>query len=242
MIVLFTDYGMAGPYIGQVEACLHRYAAEETVINLFADAPRNDPRASAYLLAAYTRNFSSGTVFFCVVDPGVGSFEHKPVILRVDGRWYVGPDNGLFDILVRQSDEVASWEILWRPEQLSNSFHGRDLYAPVCAYLATGREIQKRSLQWQDQHQWPGDLDEVIYIDHFGNAITGRRADTLSKASVLKKDTFRIKHASTFSRVQPEHAFWYENSNGLLEIAVNLGSAAEQLGCKIGTMFDVQEV
>jgi len=75
MIVLFTDYGLEGPYLGQVEAVLYKEAPDEKIINLLSDAPRQNPKACAYLLAALTKNFPEGTIFFCVVDPGVGSFE-----------------------------------------------------------------------------------------------------------------------------------------------------------------------
>ncbi|MBI3709113.1 MAG: SAM-dependent chlorinase/fluorinase, partial [Proteobacteria bacterium] len=94
MIVLFTDFGLSGPYTGQVKAVLHRQAAEMAVVDLFADAPAGNPRAAAYLLAAFAAWFSAGSVFFAVVDPGVGS-ARAPLAIEADGRWYVGPDNGL---------------------------------------------------------------------------------------------------------------------------------------------------
>ena len=95
MIALFTDFGLHGPYTGQMKAALHQMAPGTPVIDLFADAPVGNPRASAYLLAVYAAWFPAGTVFLCVVDPGVGG-ARPPVILEADGRWYVGPGNGLF--------------------------------------------------------------------------------------------------------------------------------------------------
>jgi len=87
MIVLFTDYGVAGPYIGQVESVLYQYAPEAKVINLIADAPKNNPKYASYLLAALPGSFPEGTIFFCVVDPGVGNYVSAPVVLLVDGMW-----------------------------------------------------------------------------------------------------------------------------------------------------------
>src|SRR5947209_2568791 len=98
MIVLFTDFGLAGPYTGQVNAVLHETAPCVLVISLFADAPAGRPKASAYLLAAYAAWFPAGTVFLCVVDPGVGG-ARRPVIVEADCRLYVGPDNGLFELV-----------------------------------------------------------------------------------------------------------------------------------------------
>ena len=89
MILLFTDFGTDGPYLGQMTAVLAREAPGVPVIPLFSDAPAFDPRASAYLLAAYTREFPAGTVILGVVDPGVGS-PRKPLAVQAGGRWY-GP-------------------------------------------------------------------------------------------------------------------------------------------------------
>lgn len=239
MIALFTDYGHDGPYLGQVQAVLYRDAPAAKIINLLADAPRNNPRASAYLLAALAVEFPPQTIFFAVVDPGVGSFEDHSVIMKVMDRWFVGPDNGLFDIVARRGGEVESWRINFKPERLSASFHGRDLYAPVCALLANQHPPPGDKLSWQDRHGWPDDLLEVIYIDHFGNAMTGIRAAALPDPATLTLAGRTISRAGTFSDVPPGEAIWYENANGLAEIAVNLGSAAQILGVGIGSAVEV---
>ena len=236
MIALFTDYGLKGPYLGQVEAALHRLLPDEKVINLLADAPRNNPRASAYLLAAFSRACAAqpGTIFFAVVDPGVGSFRDTPVVIKADGQWYVGPDNGLFDIVCRRSSGVQCWRIDWRPETLSVSFHGRDLYAPAAAMIRKN-EIPGETMTWEDRHGWPDDLEEIVYIDHFGNCMTGTRAEMLDNTNEIQVGDITIPFAHTFSSVPGGDAFWYRNSQGLIEIAVNGGSAADQLKLEIGT-------
>jgi hypothetical protein len=105
MIVLFTDFGLSGPYTGQMKAVLHQMAPGMPVIDLFADAPVGNPKASAYLLAAYAAWFPAGSVFLCVVDPGVGG-ARPAMILEADGRWYVGPGNGLFELVQRRAGEA----------------------------------------------------------------------------------------------------------------------------------------
>ncbi len=237
MIFLFTDYGLKGPYLGQVETVLYQLAPNEKVINLIVDAPRNNPKASAYLLASLINRIPEGSILFCVVDPGVGSQEDKPVILEIDDRWYVGPDNGLFDIVLRQSNEHQCWEITWQPSGLSMSFHGRDLYAPVCAMIANDETAPVEKVVWQDRHQWPDDLNEIIYIDHFGNCMTGIRANSLDKHMVLRVEHQNIINANTFSDVKTGKALWYENSNGMIEIAVNQGTAEDDLQLQIGTQI-----
>lgn len=243
MIVLFTDFGLLGPYTGQVKAVLHREAPHVPVIDLFADAPTHNPKASAYLLAAYAREFPVGTVFLAVVDPGVGS-SRRAGILAADGRWYVGPENGLFEIIVRQAnDELRWWHIAWRPERLSASFHGRDLFAPVAARLArdgmpVGREYPVAEMARRD---WPDDLAEIVYVDGFGNAITGVRASTVSDNAEILVANRRLRAADTFSDVSPGEAFWYENANGLVELAVNLGRADTTLGVGLGSPFHISQ-
>src|SRR6516225_9558286 len=151
MIVLFTDFGLHGPYTGQMKAVLHQMAPNIPVIDLFSDAPVGNPKASAYLLASYAAWFSAGAVFLCVVDPGVGG-ARPAIILEADGRWYVGPGNGLFELVQRRARQARSWDITWKPERLSASFHGRDLFAPVAKVKCLlGRRISLQALRYADQ-------------------------------------------------------------------------------------------
>jgi len=235
MLVLFTDFGLAGPYVGQMKAVLHRDAPGVPVVDLFADAPRFDPMASAYLLAAYAAGFSAGTVFLCVVDPGVGG-DRAPMALEADGRWFVGPDNGLLVIAARRQPASTWFHVAWRPDRLSASFHGRDLFAPVAARLATGRTGCLEP--WRGARtgaEWPDDIPRVVYVDSYGNAMTGLRAALLPADARLAVAGTSLPRARTFSDVVEGEAFWYENANGLAEIAVNCGSAAERFGLRIGT-------
>lgn len=238
MIALFTDFGLVGPYVGQMHAVLAREAPGVPVIDLFHDAPATAVRAAAYLLPAYAQGFAPQTVFVCVVDPGVGS-ARRAVMLRADHRWYVGPDNGLFQPLMRRAAQAECHEILWRPGQLSASFHGRDLFAPVAAMLARGQWPETRPTTLTPQPGWPDDLPEVVYVDHFGNAITGLRASQVPPAARLRVAGQALGGARTFSDAGEGRGFWYENANGLVEIAVNRGSAAVQFGIAAGHAVDV---
>ncbi len=236
MLVMFTDFGCHGPYLGQMEAVLRREAPGIDVVDLLNDAPRTDPRHSAYLLAALARWWPEGTVFLCVVDPGVGG-ERRAVVLEADGKWFVGPDNGLFNTVAVQSVDHVDWyEIVWRPRRLSASFHGRDLFAPVAAALAAGKaDGWLRPWPGPDLSRWPEDLAEIVYLDHYGNAVTGLTYRDDWRGRVLSVGGRRLSQARTFSDVAEGEAFWYVDSMGLVEIAVNGGSAAEALGIAIGT-------
>ncbi len=239
MIVLFTDFGVNGPYVGQMKAVLYRHAPGVPVVDLFADAPTFDPQLSAYLLAAYVDEFPEDTVFLCVVDPGVGNTARRPVVVKVDGRWFVGPDNGLFNVIcARAKDTVATrwWNITWQPPVLSNSFHGRDLFAPVAARLAVAQMPPCAALDSQQclLAGWPQELLKIVYIDAFGNAMTGLRAPALPLEAKIRIKGHTLAWARTFSEVPLQAGFWYENANGLVEIAVNQGSAARCYDLSLG--------
>ncbi len=240
MIVLFTDFGPSGPYTGQVIAALQQTAPGIPVISLFADAPAGQPRPSAYLLAAYAAWFPAGTVFLCVVDPGVGS-DRRAVVAEADGRRYVGPDNGLFEILLRRAAASTVSEITWRPPSLSASFHGRDLFAPVAARLARGESLSAfaQSVVPTRYTDWPDDLAEIVYIDHYGNALSGLRGECVRETAQLGAGGQTLSRARTFSEVPQGAPFWYINSNGLVEIAVNGGRADQTLCLSIGKAIEI---
>jgi hypothetical protein len=240
MIVLFTDFGLHGPYTGQMKAVLHQMAPGISAFDLFTDAPMGNPKASAYLLAAYAAWFPPETVFLCVVDPGVGG-ARPAIVLEADGRWYVGPGNGLFELVERRATRKRSWDIDWRPERLSASFHGRDLFAPVAAMLARGEPPpgQPRRDDRDRRADWPDDLCEIVYVDHFGNAMTGLRAAVLPPNARLALAGHILERERTFSDRPQGSAFWYENSNGLAEIAVNQGRADRDLGLSTGGPVEI---
>jgi S-adenosylmethionine hydrolase len=239
MIVLFTDFGLEGPYIGQVRAVLQQQAPGIAVIPLFSDLPPFDVQGAACLLPAYVKEFPPGTVFLCVVDPGVGS-ARPGVVVQADERWYVGPNEGLFALLARQSQRLACWQ-LPKPVGVSASFHGRDVFAPVAATLALGGEVPGEAIAASclEQPDWPNALFRVIYIDRFGNAMTGVPASTLGQGMQLVVNGRSLKMARTFADVASGEAFWYANANGLVEFAVNQGRADKVLGLQTGTTFEV---
>jgi S-adenosyl-L-methionine hydrolase (adenosine-forming) len=240
LIALFTDFGLNGPYQGQMAAVLAAAGVVQPLVNLMSDAPRFDPKSSAYLLAALADGMPAGTLFISVVDPGVGG-DRRPIIVTDSGQWFVGPDNGLLSQVARRSGTAQAELIEWRPERLSNSFHGRDLFAPVAAAICNmeyihGKAISLDSLVGVD---WPDDLAQVIYVDAFGNAISGIDASSVKDGATLSIGNTRVQAVATFSQVSAGTAFWYENSFGLIEIAVNQGSANEQLGLEIGSPVQI---
>jgi len=240
VIVLFTDYGANDPYVGQLKARVVQDAPAQTLIDLLHEVPQFNSHAGAHLLAAFAPGFPPGTVFVAVVDPGVGTLRDAVVVLA-DGRWFVGPDNGLLSVLAGRSAEVMHWRINWQPERLSNTFHGRDLFAVIAAEIARGEfphaklsKVEKLNVEFE-----AGDLPRVIYVDHFGNAWTGMRAEGISPHARVRAAGHTLKHSDSFGFVGRGEGFWFGNSVGLVEIAVNRGNAASTLGMAVGTPVEI---
>jgi S-adenosylmethionine hydrolase len=172
----------------------------------------------------------------------------RPVIAKVAGHWYVGPDNGLLHAVIRHAGvkTARTWEINWRPSRLSDSFHGRDLFAPVAGLLVAGgtpeadgilgTPIEAASVMRED---WPSDLAEIVCVDPYGNLISGIRADGLAPGTVIEAGGRRIGFARTFSEVPAGSPFWHHNSNGLVEIAVNQARADTVLGITLGSTVEM---
>jgi len=234
-IVLFTDFGARDLYVGQVKAALAERAPRARVIDGLHEAPAFDIEASAHLLAALAGRYPRGSVFLAVVDPGVGG-ARDAIVVQVDGRTFVGPDNGLLSVLWARARRRRCRRIVWRPAGLSASFHGRDLFAPVAAAIAA-RRLPRR---WTSASRGPrvrlgaNDRAAIIYVDHYGNAMTGLRANSLSRNTRLRVGRRRLSYARVFEAAPRGGAFWTVNSLGMVEIAAKRASAAKRLGLRVG--------
>ena len=241
MILLFTDFGVRDPYVGQVKARLAEHAPAQQVVDLLHEVPDFNAHAGAHLLAAFAPGFPPGSVFLAVVDPGVGT-PRDAVVVLAGGRWFVGPDNGLLSVVAARHADTRLWRITWQPEALSSTFHGRDLFALIAADIACGEFPTDKLTPADTLHVEfdAGDLPRVIYIDHYGNAWTGVRG-ALKDARVSAAGEL-FKHSESFGFVAKGEGFWFVNSVGLLELAVNRGSAAEAFGLVVGDPVQVQRL
>ncbi len=235
-IVLYSDFGAGDLYVGQVKGVLAERAPRVRVFDALHDAPAFCIETNAHLLAALAPRYPRGSVFLAIVDPGVGG-SRGAIVVGANGRTFVGPDNGLLAVLWGRASRPRCRSIRWRPAQLGNSFHGRDLFAPVAAALAAGRVPRG----WLVPQAAPeillgaGELARVVYVDHYGNAVTGLRAAAMPPEASLRAGSRLLPHARTFGEVRPGEPFWYENSLGLVEIAANRASAARLLRLRVGS-------
>jgi S-adenosyl-L-methionine hydrolase (adenosine-forming) len=236
-LVLFTDYGWQDPYVGQVKTVMAAEAPGVALIDLLHGVPDFNAHAGAQLLAAMAPGFPLGCVFFCVVDPGVGA-AREALVVEADGRWFVGPDNGLLSIVAARARKHKSWHIHWRPEGISDSFHGRDLFAPIAAWIAAGKfPSDKLRLIAEPNIQFDAaDLPRILYIDHYGNAWTGIRGGLADPSSQLEVKGKLLPWRRVFAEAGKGELFWHQNSVGLIEIAANRANAAAFLGLKVGDL------
>lgn len=242
-IALLTDFG-EGPYTGQIQLRLTELAPGVAVVALISDLPMFRPDLAAYLLPGLARGMPSPTVYTCVVDPGVGTARDL-VMMRSGQDWWLAPDNGLLmPLLNRQADPMV-YRLRWRPERLSASFHGRDLFAPVAARLAVaGERLDSEPVARVSElvgADWASTAAVVCYIDAFGNLITGMDADAVSTEAKIGVGGRWLQHARTFAEVRPGEAFWYRNAFDLVEIAVNQGRADDALGLPLGAPIAIHD-
>ena len=250
IITLLTDFGIADYYVAAMKGViLSRSPHAELVDISHTIAPENVLSAAYVLLGAYAQ-FPPGTIHLAVVDPGVGS-SRRGIILRTDRYVFVGPDNGLFSLVMPES--VQAFEIqpsAYLPAMVSNTFHGRDIFAPVAAALAAGVKVEELANPIGQITRLPSLVEvtrtathsRIIHIDRFGNGITGiprhdLDSDTLPVGFSLRVGDKRIEKQKRFYAEDPvvlSQPFLIWGSLGFLEISATDGSAAELLGLSCG--------
>ncbi|MFZ5475360.1 MAG: SAM hydrolase/SAM-dependent halogenase family protein [Myxococcota bacterium] len=227
-IALLTDFGLSDPYVGVMKGVIAGIAPGVPVLDVTHGVPPQDVRVGALFLDAAWPFFPPATVFVCVVDPGVGT-DRRPVVARAADRWFVGPDNGLFTLL--PSPEV--WAIEAGPLP-SRTFHGRDLFAPVAARLALAQRFDGPVIGEPVRLAIPaprGDVGEVLYVDHFGNAVTNLPARDDGAVRVRGR---RLRVVRAYGEADLGEAVALTGSTSRLEVAVRDGSAAAELGIAPG--------
>ena len=232
-VYFLSDFGNGDAYAGVVRALAGRSAP---VIDLAHDLPAGDIMHAAFQLYSAVPFLEAGAVVLAVVDPGVGG-PRRPLVVRGKKLWYVVPDNGILSLATDADPPERAWELdpaKFTSEPISNTFHGRDVFAVAAALLAGGFPAAGLGLEVEPDslvHLEPGishsDEGEVITFDRFGNAITNLApAETPEAVSVVGR---YIPFARTFSDVAPGEALAYLGSSGLVEIAINGGSLREEL-------------
>ena len=183
-ILLFTDFGVEGPYIGMMKAAIWNVAPGASVIDLMHDAPVFDPAAAGQLLAAILPFTTSNSIIIAVVDPGVGG-KRRAIIRKTSlnqrTHWLVGPDNGLLDPACANSDAIIEeWTLDTTSPHIAPTFHGRDVFAHAAATLALGQRPATASPATTPDLGPPHPQNRVIYFDAYGNAMTDINPQNIS--------------------------------------------------------------
>jgi S-adenosylmethionine hydrolase len=225
---LLTDFGTQDGYVAAMKGVITAIAPSSLIDDASHDIPPGDILAAAFALRRYWRLYPPGTVHVVVIDPGVGT-DRSAIALAADGRFFVGPDNGVFTFIpAHQAVQLAV------PAESAHTFHGRDVFAPAAGKLLRGDALEQLGAQAVacislDIPQPHGNAGEVLMVDRFGNLITN-----FTGGGDVEIEGREVKLRRTYGDVAEGELLALINSDGLLEIAVRNGSAAETLNVSRG--------
>lgn len=260
IITLLTDFGTEDTYVGVMKGVITSICPSAQVIDLTHQVPPQDIATGAFLLDVSVDYFPEGTIHVAVVDPGVGT-ARKPVALRTAKAFFVGPDNGIFT-LVLQRQKLLQAICLDNPRYhlstVSSTFHGRDIFAPVAAHIACGVSVEELGTPIHRLQRlplprirvdWEGIRATIVHIDRFGNAISNLsraeyeawriRWDVKEPAVQVAASNTTLPIVSTYGDVPRGKPVALFGSSERLEIAVNGGSAARELALRRGDTIKV---
>jgi S-adenosylmethionine hydrolase len=248
IITLTTDFGLSDPFVGIMKGVILSIAPEVQIVDITHDIKAFDIVEATFLFDTAWRYFPEGTVHVIVVDPGVGS-ARRPIAAAAHGHLFVAPDNGVLSaILGSEVYHIQNQSFFVHP--VSQTFHGRDIFAPVAANLARGAPIESVGPRILDFVKKPmprprpqGDkfLGRVLRIDRFGNIITNLKRKHLGEDFTIYVAGLPITRlCGNFSEADLGEIFAFEGSTGYIEIALNQGSAADKLNVERGAEIEVE--
>ncbi len=240
IITLLTDFGTADSYVAEMKAVLLSRKADLTLVDISHEVPPGDVRAGQYLLSRAWKHFPSTTIHVAVIDPGVGT-ERRAIAAESGGHRFLAPDNGLLSFL---PDDARFVSILV-PGDASATFHGRDVFAPAAASLASGDPIDAlgssvarpvRAPLPAPHHDGTAVVGEVIYVDRFGTLISNIMPSAVEPGVRIRVGDVDVGSLRrTFADAARGALVAFGGSGGTVEIAVRDGSAARLLGVGVGT-------
>ncbi|MTI88553.1 MAG: SAM-dependent chlorinase/fluorinase [Balneolaceae bacterium] len=255
IITLTTDFGLQDYYVSAMKAVMLGLAPEARLIDVSHDIPPQDIMAGAWVIRNSALLFPEGTVHLVVVDPGVGT-SRNPIALKIEDQFFVGPDNGIFSLFYDEF-EVEAYKLnkkeFWR-EHPSNTFHGRDVFAPVAAHLGNGTPIGQLGDPVDDlvTYHWAVPLADkdglqgwIVHIDRFGNLVTNIPDDLVKdtidsgEVKIYVGNTMLAKFVNTFGEVEEGEPAAYIGSSGMLEIGINKGNASKMLSVDKGAQISI---
>lgn len=252
IITLTTDFGLVDPYVAEMKAVILGINPKVRIVDVTHQVERFNIRNGAFTLAVASSYFPRGTIHVAVVDPGVGT-KRKPILIVAKKDFFIGPDNGLLALAAKNQGIKRVYEIT-NPKvmlsKISSTFHGRDVFAPAAAHLSRGvkpsefgPEIRKIVTPKFAKVAKKGDMlsGEVIHVDSFGNVVTNFTEEHLKALGTggylcikLKDKKLKLKLCKAYADVEALKPLAIIGSHDFLEISVNMGSAAQTFGVKVG--------
>ena len=255
MITLTSDFGLKDSYVAEMKGVILTLNPNAKIIDVTHGVEKFDIRMGAFILASAVPYFPKGTVHLAVVDPGVGTERH-PILVQTKQGFFVGPDNGVL-MLAAENQGIKKVYELSNPKfvlpKVSATFHGRDIFAPVAAYLDMGvkpaefgPEVAIRIMpEFARIKKGDGYLTgEILHIDGYGNIITNiSQKEIMAQAKAvnirLRNISLNIDFGITYAQTKPGEAIALIGSHGFLEIALNQASAAEKFSATVGEKIEV---
>jgi S-adenosylmethionine hydrolase len=238
IITLTTDFGIQDPYVAEMKGVLLQHCPDAQLVDVTHQIPAQDVVGGSLALDRILGAFPARTIHLAVVDPGVGS-GRKLLVWKACRQVVVCPDNGLITWPARRREAGKVFELTYRPAPSSNTFHGRDILAPVAGLLAAGYPLLKlarpsRQAVLLDLAPSTDGSGRIIHFDHFGNATTNIPAGLAGRNEIHVKGKPIGPLRKTYSDVGSGKSVALVESSGLIEIAVRNGSAAMSLKLKLG--------
>lgn len=258
-IILTTDFGQADEYVGVLKGVILTINPEATLIDLCHAIPPQDIDRAAQVIGRNYRFFPNDSLHLCIVDPGVGT-ERRLLLIGGCGQLFLGPDNGVFSPILKADPQAQVYQLTnrdWFLEEISTTFHGRDIMAPAAARLSLGAPIAEAGPvvphhscvilpTAQPSVSKLGLVGEVSSIDRFGNLITTIEAHHLEEFLGTSRFNIRIHttdvelYHTGYANLPDQRPAAIINSSGLLEICVKNGSAADFLSVTRGEPVEVK--
>jgi len=249
IITLLTDFGTSDGYIGAMKGVILSINPNAIVVDISHEIQPQNIQQAAYVLDTVHPYYPESTIHVVVVDPGVGT-ERQAVILKTPRAFFIAPDNGVLSPVAEDRVETIA---ITNPDywlsQVSTTFHGRDIFAPVAAHLSLGispdrfGEIISSLVTLanpQPEIEPNGTvIGQVIHIDHFGNLITNIKGDDLPQTDFFVEIKSLVIHRLSSSYAEGDGLLALVGSNGYLEIGVKNGNAAACLGAECGERVDI---
>ena len=249
IITLTTDFGETDSYVGAMKGVILSIAPGAKLVDITHNVSPGNIEEASFILKAAVPYFPPGTVHLAVVDPGVGS-SRRPILVKSSGQLFVGPDNGLFtDFIHGKAQVIHLTKKKFFLKRISNTFHGRDIFAPAAARLSLGKNpeemgdpvrnpvLLKREMPKKTRDGIKG---RVIHIDRFGNLITNIPESMLPKNPLIRIAGREIKGLSkSYTGGRKGGPIAIIGSSWLLDISIRDKSAARELKARVGTGVEV---